>query len=237
MVHGALRGNTYSIPDVVSRDVEVLPPYAHPPKKGISTQEGQARLLHDLASIELQAMELALRTLVEFPEASREFREQLADLTLSEGKHLRLCLQGIEMLGFKWGDWPVHLGLWQAVSKEDSLLDRLLIVHRYLEGSGLDASESILKKLHGVPSKFVRQTVTTIFEEEIDHVSFGSRWYKSFCEDQGFDADMDFRVRLFGLKSRLPMRIEKIAHESRVKAGFTPHQIQTLEDFRLLWLA
>src|SRR5690242_4267451 len=63
------------------RDALVLDIHELPPKPGLSQLAGQARLLHDLASIELQAMELALRTLVEFPEAPVEFRGQLAELT------------------------------------------------------------------------------------------------------------------------------------------------------------
>src|SRR6218665_1741766 len=59
------------------RDIEVLHAKKHPPKKGFSTAEGQARMLHDLANIELQAMELGLRTLVEFPNAPQGFKEEL----------------------------------------------------------------------------------------------------------------------------------------------------------------
>ena len=121
-----------------------------PAKKGLSFKEGQARLLHDLASIELQAMELCLRSLYEYPDAPVAFREQLATIALGEGNHLQLCLNGIETLGFAWGDWPVHVALWHSTANSDSLLDRILIVHRYLEGSGLDAGDTLLRRLSGV---------------------------------------------------------------------------------------
>src|SRR5690606_22563209 len=126
-----------------ARDVEVKRLGAHPPKKGLSEKQGRARLGHDLASIELQAFELGVRTLQEFPEAPRAFREELLNVTLEEAKHLRLCLQALDHLGFHFGFWPTHLTLWECVSAEDSLLDRIVIVHRYLEGSGLDASDSL----------------------------------------------------------------------------------------------
>lgn len=51
------------IPEEPGRDAQVLLNKDLPPKAGLSTKEGQARLLHDLANIELQAMELGLRTL------------------------------------------------------------------------------------------------------------------------------------------------------------------------------
>src|SRR4051812_40126695 len=66
-----------------ARDTKVVRLHELPPKPGLSTAEGQARLLHDLASIELQAMELGLRTLTEYPNAPKEFREQLALVTRS----------------------------------------------------------------------------------------------------------------------------------------------------------
>ncbi|MCX7978133.1 MAG: ferritin-like domain-containing protein, partial [Bdellovibrionaceae bacterium] len=82
-----------SVPTSPARDVKVLPLHQHPPKEGFTQRSGRARLLHDLANIELQAMELGLRTLLEFPHAPQQFREELGELTLSEGQHLRLCLE------------------------------------------------------------------------------------------------------------------------------------------------
>ena len=111
----------HNAPEFPARDIDLLHPKFHPPKKGFSTIEGQARMLHDLASIELQAMELGVRTLAEFPDAPEGFKEELVAVTVSEAQHLRMCLEGIEALGHKWGDWPVHSALWQAVSHEDTL--------------------------------------------------------------------------------------------------------------------
>lgn len=232
-VHQALcTPESLVIPDVPGRSILVLDLKLHPPKKGLSSPEGLARLLHDLANIELQAMELALRTLIEFPQAHPEFREQLAELVLSESEHLQLCLSGLRQLGFEWGDWPAHLGLWSCVSETDSLLDRLLIVHRYLEGSGLDAGETLLRKLSGVQQNTVQQVVKTILTDEVEHVHFGSTWYRIFCEQEGLDPDSDFRLRFGRLKSVLPRRLEKIVPQIRIRAGFSEAEIQVLEEFR-----
>lgn len=225
--------SAFSIPSVApGRDLVVLEKGRRGEKKGLSSREGQARLLHDLANIELQAMELAYRSFIEFPEASREFREQMAELALSESQHLKLCLDQLESLNFKWGDWPVYLSLWSAVSKEDSLLDRLLIVHRYLEASGLDAGVSLLKKLTQAQAPVLEKAVKKITEEEVDHVAFGSRWYRIFCEEQKLDPDQDFKTRMGSLVSRLPKRFEIIDREIRSKAGFTDSEIQTMVAIR-----
>lgn len=222
------------IPETPGRDVQLLPPDLHPKKAGLSSREGQARLLHDLASIELQAMELAFRTLNEFPAAPAEFREQMAALAVSEGEHLRLCLDGIEELGFSWGDWPAHVALWRCVGAEDSLLDRVLIVHRYLEGSGLDAGDTLLRRLGGVAGGPVHAIVGTIVREEIGHVEFGSRWFRELCQTEGRDPDHHFRERLRVIQTRLPKRIEPVSHELRARAGFSPTEIEYLEELRLV---
>ncbi|MBX9769029.1 MAG: ferritin-like domain-containing protein, partial [Bdellovibrionales bacterium] len=176
------------IPEFPGRDVEVVPIRALPTRPGLSYPVGQARLLHDLANIELQAMELAFRTLIEFGHADSEFRKELARITLDEGRHLLLCVDALETLGFPWGTWPVHLSLWKCARSEDSILDRILMVHRYQEGGGLDAGERLLQKLSGVHAPLVKDILTTIFDEELGHVQFGSRWYRFFCQSQGLAA-------------------------------------------------
>ncbi len=208
-----------------AREVEVLNARLHPPKLSISTREGQARLLHDLANIELQATELALRTLNDFPDAPKLFREELTDIAVNEGSHLRKCLEGLDAMGFSWGHWPVHTALWEATSSSDSLMDRIVIVHRYLEGAGLDASDSILKKLSGVDSKIVRGIIEVIRDEEIGHVEFGSRWYHQICKLEGLNPEDDFKERLFRLRRVLPIRREPISHTLRKKAGFLDAEI------------
>ncbi len=220
------------VPVVPARDALVLDFKSHPPKKGFSTREGQARMLHDLASIELQAMELGLRTLLEFPEADQQFKEELLAITLSESQHLEMCLNEIQKLGFNWGNWPINCGLWNAVSPTDSLIDRILIVHRYLEGSGLDAGDTLLRRLAGVDAKSVQQTVKIINDEEVGHVFFGSKWYRETCIQEGLDPVSEFELRMNRLRGVLPKRVGPLNHELRLRSGFTPTEIGYLEKLR-----
>jgi uncharacterized ferritin-like protein (DUF455 family) len=224
------------VPTLPFRDVPVLDFKSHPEKKGFSSKEGQARMLHDLASIELQAMELGLRTLAEFPDVPQEFKEELWQITLSESTHLEMCLIEIESLGFKWGDWPVNCGLWSAVSENDSIIDRVLIVHRYLEGSGLDAGDTLIRRLAGVKANAVQRAVQIINDDEVGHVKFGSRWYIEFCKAQNLDPGVDFFERMKRLRFILPKRINPLNHELRIKAGFTQDEINYLENLRLSFL-
>jgi uncharacterized ferritin-like protein (DUF455 family) len=213
--------------DRLGRDVKVVQPKDLPDKLGLSKPEGQARLLHDLASIELQAMELAVRTLYEFPEAPADFRAQLSEIAHGEGRHFKLCLDAIEHTGFMWGHWAVHNSLWNAVGPEDSFLDRIVIVHRYLEGSGLDAGELILRRLGGVTDLGARSVMKTIATEEVDHVLFGSYWFHEICRKERLDSEFEFKSRLARVFELIPRR-EKIQREIRLKAGFTAGEIEAL---------
>ncbi len=228
----ALEGRLQSVPFAPGRDVQILPSMQFPKRKGLSFVEGRARMLHDLASIELQALELGLRTLIEFPEAPVGFREELAQVTASEGVHLRLCLEALEDLGHPWGSFPIHIGLWQSVEKGESLLDRILIVHRYLEGSGLDAGDTLLERLRAVPRGPAHLVVEQIVREEVGHVEFGSRWYRNVCAQEKIDPNEDFSTRFLSVRHRIPKRVERISRELRLKAGFNESELAFLESHR-----
>jgi uncharacterized ferritin-like protein (DUF455 family) len=215
------------VPTLPGRDILVQSVHNLPAKMGLSPL-GQQKLLHDLANIELQAMELGLRTLIEFPWTPMDFRLELADIVQQEGKHLKKCLESLESLGGYWGQWPVHLGLWNAVDRSDTLLQRLFIVHRYLEGSGLDAGDSILKRLQGVPSPVVKQTVGLIVEEEIGHVEFGNRWFRYFSSQFSIDERLFFH-RMTKALAQKHKRGNKPALKLRKQAGFKKWELEILQ--------
>ncbi|MEK6555774.1 MAG: DUF455 family protein [Bdellovibrionota bacterium] len=205
-----------------------------PGKNGLQTKTGQARLLHDLANIELQAVELGLRTLHEFTDTPVEFREELARITLQEASHLELCLSGLEDLGHEWGDWHIQTALWDATSAEDSLIDRILIVHCYLEGSGLDAGDILLNRLGGVANKKIAAIVGKIVRDEIGHVDFGRRWFQHYCAEAGINSKVHLRERLNHLSATLPARGAKVSRELRAQSGYDADEIEIFEEFQAL---
>jgi uncharacterized ferritin-like protein (DUF455 family) len=215
------------------RDIMICSPQELPAKSGLSLADGQARLMHDLASIELQACEVMLRTLIEFPIAPVEFRETLGQMIIEEASHLKICLDCLTELNFHWGHWPVHICLWESLTNNDSLIDRMVIIHRYLEGSGLDAGAQILKRLNGVHAPNIYKGVNTIFKDEIKHVQFGSDWYRALCKQEGLDPNTDFPIRMEKLSSQLPKRLEKINRQLRIAAGFNNEELSYLENRRL----
>lgn len=223
------------VPALPARDLPVLLPGEMPERAGLSTAAGQRRLLHDLGNIELQAMELCYRGLLEYPDAPAAFRDELMGLLDSETSHFELCLNALEELGGRWGEFPVHLGLWAAVRPEDSILDRILIVHRYLEGNGLDAGESLIRRMAGVPRSAAHPVLERIAREELDHVAFGSRWYQCLCAERRLDPTHDFKTRFTALLPQLPRRIEHIHRGLRRQAGFSDDEIDFLEAQRESW--
>ena len=221
------------VPKFPLRDITVLKASDLPPKKGLSYVEGKKRLTHDLASIELQAMELGLRTLIEFSKKEgtpKKFLEDLAKVTYEEAIHLGLCLETLKDYGGEWGEYPVHLGLWNVSHVEDTILERLLKVHRYLEGSGLDASFSLLKRVKGVQdSESLVKLISRIAHDELSHVQFGSYWFSKICEEKGLSRVAECK-RILKEHRLLPRRRERINEELRLKAGFLKEEIEVFSE-------
>jgi uncharacterized ferritin-like protein (DUF455 family) len=228
--------NAFQVPSVPDRDITITNPTFHPPKVGFSHKEGRARAIHDLANIELQAMELALRTLIEYPEAPKQFRTELYELALSEGRHFEMCINALDELGMPWGTWPGHLCLWEAVLPTDSLIERIVLVHRFLEGSGLDAGATLLKRLDGVVDPLVKGVVKTISTEELDHVQFGSRWFHKICEERKLNSTSEFKRCFQAFLPRIPKRVEPINVDLRRRALFTEAEIEVTRQLREYFL-
>ncbi|MBX3019647.1 MAG: DUF455 family protein [Bdellovibrionaceae bacterium] len=225
-----------AVPELPARDVRIVNAKEMPERAGLSTNAGQRRMLHDLANIELQAMELCYRSLIEYPDADKAFRDELMGLLESESQHFEMCLNSLQELGGEWGEYPVHIGLWAAVRAEDSILDRILIVHRYLEGNGLDAGETLIRRMSAVPRSSAHATLERIAREELDHVAFGSRWYQRFCVERKLDPTHDFKTRFAKLLPQMPRRIEHIQRDLRRQAGFSEDEIDFLVEQRDSWV-
>jgi uncharacterized ferritin-like protein (DUF455 family) len=224
---------TFALGTAPARDLEIVTSLKMPARAGLQSPEGQARLLHNLANIELQAMELGLRTLYEFSDAPEDFRSGMVSVVLDEARHLKLCLDGVRDLGFEWGAWPAHNSLWNSTSADDSIIDRLLIVNCYLEASGLDSSELLLRRLNGVENPLAKKVVDVIAREEVGHVRFGLNWYRLFCKQHGIESSDDFSTRLNLLAKRIPPRIGEISVKARKNAGFSDDEIQFISEFAL----
>lgn len=207
-------------------------------RKGLGHSEGQKKLLHDLVNIELQAMELGLRTLFEFSRRTDlnipdQFFKELLKITVEESKHCRMCFELLKKKGGAWGDFRIHNELWDVALERDSILERLLKVHRYLEGSGLDSCFILKNKLTGVSSdNELKPLLEVLAHDELDHVRFGSYWFAYFCEQDGLSRVSECKRILRDAKNLLPKRKGPIQEPIRLKAGFLKEEVSVFRSFQ-----
>jgi uncharacterized ferritin-like protein (DUF455 family) len=137
----------------------------------------------------------------------------------------------LDELGYVYGDFPVHCGLFDAAEHTaGSVLDRMAIIPRYYEASGLDVNPQIIKKLDNkrknpIVKKLI-DALNIIYDEEIDHVYKGDKWFKYLCNEKGFNESIYFEIlERYKLLSKHRPHINA---DARKEAGFTCNEIKKL---------
>ncbi len=146
--------------------------------------------MHSIAHIEYSAIDLALDAVYRYPQMPLVYKRDWLEVASDEIRHFRMLDTLLKDLGYCYGDFPVHSGLFDAANHTaHNILDRMAIVPRYFEASGLDVSPQIIKKLankHKIPAVMkLIDTLNIIYKEEIDHVLKGDRWFKYLCQRRG----------------------------------------------------
>ncbi|MEM9837581.1 MAG: ferritin-like domain-containing protein [Pseudomonadota bacterium] len=165
---------------------ELVPPQ-NVPRRGIGSPHGRAALLHALAHIELNAVDLAADMALRFAcEVSDDHRAAFVSdwiqVAGEEGLHFRLLSERLASLDATYGDFPAHDGLWNAAqSTSGDLLARLAIAPMILEARGLDVTPGIIEKLNSVGDEGSAQVLTRIYNDEIGHVRTGVRWFTTLA--------------------------------------------------------
>jgi uncharacterized ferritin-like protein (DUF455 family) len=174
------------IPGVPQRPLLVPPQQLKPRSPG--TREGRAGLIHALAHIEANAINLALDVTWRFAGMPERFYRDWLQVAREEALHFELLREHLLTLGFDYGDFPAHNGLWEMAQKtETSLLARLALVPRTLEARGLDASVPIRNRLISVGDQRGAAILDIILRDEIGHVAVGNHWYRHLCTAQQLD--------------------------------------------------
>jgi uncharacterized ferritin-like protein (DUF455 family) len=149
---------------------------------------GRGALLHALAHIELNAVDLAVDIMARFTheDLPRGFYDDWLTVADEEGKHYLLLAERLTELGLAYGDLPAHDGLWQAaeVTAHD-LLARLAVVPLVLEARGLDVTPVMIAKLRAAEDLESAAVLQVIYAEEIGHVAIGKRWFDRLCAQRG----------------------------------------------------
>jgi uncharacterized ferritin-like protein (DUF455 family) len=151
---------------------------------------GRGALLHALAHIELNAVDLAADIVARFTgeDLPRGFYDDWLTVADEEGKHYLLLAARLGELGLAYGDLPAHDGLWQAAEETaHDLLARLAVVPLVLEARGLDVTPVMIDKLRQVEDHDSAAVLQVIYQEEIGHVAIGKHWFDYVCARRGLD--------------------------------------------------
>jgi uncharacterized ferritin-like protein (DUF455 family) len=196
-------------------------------QRSVATHEGRIALLHALAHIEFNAINLALDIVWRFAGLPEDFYREWVDVAREESHHFSLLHERLAEVDANYGDLPAHDGLWEMAAKTRSdLVARLALVPRTLEARGLDASPAVRAKFASAGDAKSAQIVDVILQDEIGHVRTGNRWFKFVCAMADLDpigAQKAAAVRHGGPALRGPFNLH-----ARRAAGFTDEELQAL---------
>lgn len=196
------------------------------------TTEGRAALIHSICHIEFNAINLALDAIWRFdgmPEAYYRDWLRVAD---EEAQHFTLLHAHLQTMGWRYGDFTGHDGLWAMCEKtKNDVVGRMALVPRTLEARGLDATPLIQAKLRRVNTPDALGAIAIldiILRDEVGHVAIGNRWYRWLCERDGLDPIAHYRVlyrQHEAPRLRAPFNLE-----ARALAGFTDEELKALDE-------
>ena len=211
------------------------PELIHPakvPRRSPSRPEGLAALLHAIAHIEFNAINLALDAVWRFDGMPREFYLDWTRVAGEEAFHFTLLRDHLATLGQAYGDFPAHDGLWSMCEKtRHDVVARMALVPRTLEARGLDATPQIQGKLRQVGTPAALRAVEildVILRDEVGHVAIGNRWYKWLCGREGLDPVAHYAVLVDRYDA--PRLYPPFNEEARRRAGFTDAELAHMRE-------
>jgi uncharacterized ferritin-like protein (DUF455 family) len=204
-----------------------LPRLVHPrdvPQRGAGTDEGRAALLHAIAHIEFNAVDLALDAVWRFSGMPDAWYRDWARVAAEEALHFGLLADELARRGHGYGDWDAHDGLWEmAMRTRHDPLARMALVPRLMEARGLDVTPLIQRKLAQAGDATAVAILQRILDDEVGHVEVGNRWYAFLCERAGLDPLLawDGLADAHGASPPRP----PFNREARLRAGFTEREL------------
>jgi len=176
---------------------------AQMPKRSTGGGKRRVHLVHAIAHIELNAIDLAWDIVARFggadqmPPLPRAFLDDWVNVADDEARHFDLLCARLHDLGAVYGDFPAHDGLWEAATKTaHDLLARLALVPMILEARGLDTTGPTVKKLRANGDHATADILQHIADEEISHVAAGVRWFEFTCKQRALDPQPTFKTLL-----------------------------------------
>jgi uncharacterized ferritin-like protein (DUF455 family) len=207
--------------------LELVPPRGLARRK-LTNQVGRAALIHAVAHIEFNAINLAWDAVQRFRGMPSEFYGDWVRVAAEEAMHFGLMRGRLDDLGHDYGDFPAHDGLWEMARRtaQDPLV-RMALVPRVLEARGLDVTPGMIERLVAVGDHETAARLRIILRDEVGHVAAGSRWFRHLCAQRGLEAVpafFDLLRRYLTGEVRGPLNLV-----DRRRAGFDPDELAQLE--------
>ena len=207
---------------------ELVPPQ-QVERRRLGTAAGRAALVHAIAHIEFNAINLALDAALRFPGMPEAYYRDWLSVAADEARHFDLLARRLADLDYSYGDLPAHNGLWEmAEQTAHDVLVRMALVPRVLEARGLDVTPGMIERLRGVGDEATVACLEIILAEEVRHVRIGSHWFRHLCAQRGHDPDTLFPRLLreyFDGALRGPFNLE-----ARRAAEFSEHELRVIDE-------
>ena len=197
------------------------------PRRNFTSLKGRLSLVHAIAHIEFNAINLALDAVYRFQQMPEQYYSDWCRVAAEEALHFTMLSDYLEEHGMAYGDLTAHNGLWEMAVKTDfDVLTRMALVPRVLEARGLDVTPGMIEKLRSTGDNQLILILQKIFDDEIGHVKIGSYWYKTLCEERGLEPQQTF-IQLIE-KYMQNASFGPFDTEARLQAGFSHDEMQSL---------
>lgn len=201
--------------------------YQSTPKRDRS-ELGMIKTIHSICHIEFNAINLALDALYRFQNMPAQYYKDWAKVAHEEALHFTMLNDYLRELGYQYGDFDAHNGLWEMTVETDyDVLVRMALVPRVLEARGLDVTPSIQIKFKKSQFSKMAEILGVIFQDEIGHVKIGNYWYKHLCTERDLEPIETFDRLIkkhVGKSLRGPFN-----WEARLLSDFTEAELNYLE--------
>ena len=197
------------------------------PKRSMRTIEGRAALIHALAHIEFNAINLALDAIWRFENMPNNYYHDWLKVAAEEAYHFSLLNANLQSLGYEYGSFVGHNSLWEMVDRtKNDVLARMALVPRTMEARGLDASPALRNKFSQVDDLAMAEILDIILRDEIGHVAIGNVWFNWLCDERKLEPIATFArlcVEYSAPKLKPPFNLE-----ARRLAGFSEAELALL---------
>lgn len=198
------------------------------PSRDVGSLAGRRGMIHAIAHIEFNAINLALDAIWRFGGLPDDYYLDWLKVAEEEALHFELLRAHLREMGSDYGEFPSHNGLWEMAERTaGDVLARMALVPRTLEARGLDASPGIRDRLAQAGDQPAAAILQRILDDEVGHVAIGNRWFRWLCEQQGQDPIKAYTHLAW--QHRAPKLRPPFNLPARRQAGFSDEELALLE--------